>query len=57
MPHHRVLECDAVGAQQGSTFTGNSDGFADVVELAEADLLGCDLALVLDAPQLDGEQE
>ena len=51
-----VLERDSVGAEDGPAFAGDRDGLAHVVELAEADLLRGDLAAVLDAAEVVGEQ-
>src|ERR1700751_6328519 len=39
VPHRRVLECDAVAAEDGPGLPGNGDRGPDVVELAERDLL------------------
>src|SRR5215216_1599808 len=52
----RVLEGDAVGPEDGAGGAGDGQGLADVVELAQADLLGGEAALVLQAAQVQGQQ-
>src|SRR5512132_3494448 len=54
--HDRVLEGDAVGAEDRAGAAGDGQGLADVVELAQADLLGGEAALVLHAAQVQGQQ-
>ena len=40
MAQRRVLKGDAVAAEDGAALAGDGEGLADVVELADADLLG-----------------
>src|SRR5690349_1990777 len=51
-----VLEGDPVGAEHVAGLAGDVEGLADVVELAEADLGRGDLAPVLDATEVQGEE-
>ena len=56
MADDRVLEGDPVRAEDRPRLAGDRQRLADVVELAEADLLGPDPAVVLQPPEVQGEQ-
>src|SRR3954454_19486451 len=54
--HDRVLRADPVGAEDRARLAGDRDRLADVVQLADADVLGRDAPLVLEPPDLQREQ-
>src|SRR3954452_18016703 len=52
----RILERDAVGAEHGAGAAGHLHRGRDVVVLAEGDLLGTELARVLQPPEVERQQ-
>src|SRR5690242_16992725 len=56
VPDDRVLEADSVGTQDGSRGAADVDRLADVVELAEADLLRAQGAGVLAAAEVQRQE-
>src|SRR5215213_4565048 len=49
--HHRILRCDAVGAEDRARLPADLERLADVVELADGDLPRVELARVLERAQ------
>src|SRR6266567_914084 len=56
VPDHRVLQRDAVGAQNGTRGPGDVDRRANVAHLAQADLLRGDSPGLLEPPDVQGEE-
>src|ERR687889_604075 len=54
--HWRIVECDAVAAEDGTGFPRYLYGLPDVVELAEAYVLGSERARVLHPAQVKREE-
>ena len=53
MADHRILQRDAVAAQDRSALAGDGERLAGVVELAEAHLLGRDRMLILESTEVN----
>src|ERR671932_325405 len=56
VPDDRVLEGDAVGAQDSPCAACDLQGFPDVVELSDAHLLWRKPSFVLHTPEVKGQQ-
>src|SRR5699024_11153785 len=57
VPQRRVVERDAVAAQQRARLAGDRDRLPAVVELADGDLVVLQRPRILQAPQLECQQE
>src|SRR6185312_14573191 len=54
--HHLIVEGDPVRPEDGARLAGDAERGADVVELAEADLLGAKATGLLQPREMDGKQ-
>jgi hypothetical protein len=53
----RILQGDAVGAEDGAAFPGNLQRLPNVVELAQTDLLRRQAMIIFEPPEVQSEQE
>ena len=49
VPERRVIQCDAVAAEDGARLSADRDGLASVVEHADADLMRLEAAGIFES--------